>query len=214
MFSMQDIIKLMGPNSASYIEMSDQLGTLEAGKLADIVIVDGNPLDGYWNMLNTKLTIMGGEDRLGSALDSIVAAVTPASAWAQEAIRTADRNQDRQDRAEPVHAVGFGERGSGPPGRRWRPDRRARRARRHLHGRFAIPADRRQGAGGGQAHRSRPIRFLVNTHIHGDHTAGNATFAKLGAVLLAREELREGMARQPATTAPARRRGIRRGCRS
>src|SRR5881397_3552397 len=51
-----------------------------------------------------------------------------------------------------------------------------------------------------------PIRFLVNTHIHGDHTAGNATFAKLGAVLLAREELREGMARQPATTSqtPAR----------
>src|SRR6266496_5069249 len=48
-----------------------------------------------------------------------------------------------------------------------------------------------------------PIRFLVNTHIHGDHTAGNATFAKLGAVLLAREELREGLARQSTTTAPA-----------
>src|SRR5262247_4899478 len=43
-----------------------------------------------------------------------------------------------------------------------------------------------------------PIRFLVNTHIHGDHTAGNATFAKQGAVLLAREELREGMVRQAA----------------
>ncbi len=60
MFSMHDIIKLMGPNTASYIEMSDQLGTLEPGKLADIVVVDGNPLDGYWNMLNTKLTIKGG----------------------------------------------------------------------------------------------------------------------------------------------------------
>jgi imidazolonepropionase-like amidohydrolase len=60
MFSMQDIIKLMGPNTASYIEMSDQLGTLEVGKLADIVLVDGNPLDGYWNLLNTKLVIKGG----------------------------------------------------------------------------------------------------------------------------------------------------------
>lgn len=40
-----------------------------------------------------------------------------------------------------------------------------------------------------------PIRFLVNTHIHPDHTAGNATFAKLGAVIFAREELREGMLR-------------------
>jgi imidazolonepropionase-like amidohydrolase len=61
MFSMPDIVKLMGPNSASYIEMSDQVGTLEAGKLADIVILNGNPLDGYWNMLNTKLTIVGGK---------------------------------------------------------------------------------------------------------------------------------------------------------
>jgi imidazolonepropionase-like amidohydrolase len=60
MFSMQDIIKLMGPNTASYIEMSDQLGTLEPGKLADIVVVGGNPLDGYWNLLNTKLVIKGG----------------------------------------------------------------------------------------------------------------------------------------------------------
>jgi glyoxylase-like metal-dependent hydrolase (beta-lactamase superfamily II) len=48
-----------------------------------------------------------------------------------------------------------------------------------------------------------PIRFLVNTHIHGDHTAGNEMFAKLGAVLFSREELREGLARQPATTPPA-----------
>jgi glyoxylase-like metal-dependent hydrolase (beta-lactamase superfamily II) len=38
-----------------------------------------------------------------------------------------------------------------------------------------------------------PIRMLVNTHIHRDHTAGNAFFAKQGAAIYAREELREQM---------------------
>src|SRR5439155_10953796 len=37
---------------------------------------------------------------------------------------------------------------------------------------------------------SEPIRFLVNTHVHGDHTAGNANFVKMGALSLARDELR------------------------
>src|SRR5215469_16234301 len=38
-----------------------------------------------------------------------------------------------------------------------------------------------------------PIRFLVNTHIHRDHTAGNAKFAKLGAAIFAREALLDQM---------------------
>lgn len=42
---------------------------------------------------------------------------------------------------------------------------------------------------------SGPIRFLVNTHIHRDHTAGNAYFARQGAVIFARGELRDGMVR-------------------
>ena len=48
---------------------------------------------------------------------------------------------------------------------------------------------------------SEPIRFLVNTHVHGDHTAGNANFVKMGALLFAREELREELLRPPAQAA-------------
>src|ERR1700693_1472497 len=48
---------------------------------------------------------------------------------------------------------------------------------------------------------SEPIRFLVNTHVHGDHTAGNANFVKMGALLFARKELREELLRPPAPPA-------------
>src|SRR5205823_3498137 len=40
----------------------------------------------------------------------------------------------------------------------------------------------------------QPIRFLVNTHLHGDHTAGNEAMAKLGAVIISHENMRKRMA--------------------
>ncbi len=53
-----------------------------------------------------------------------------------------------------------------------------------------------------------PIRFMANTHIHGDHTAGNPFFGKMGVVIFAREELREQMIHPPrlgnGNPAPAR----------
>ena len=55
-----------------------------------------------------------------------------------------------------------------------------------------------------------PIRFMVNTHVHGDHTGGNENLAKLGVTILAREELRKRLANPapgangaPGTPAPA-----------
>jgi cyclase len=42
-----------------------------------------------------------------------------------------------------------------------------------------------------------PIRVLVNTHIHGDHTGANGFFAKHGALIYAQENLRNEMLRPP-----------------
>src|SRR5215210_1758244 len=42
-----------------------------------------------------------------------------------------------------------------------------------------------------------PIKVLVNTHIHGDHTGANAFFAKQGALIFAQENLRAEMLRPP-----------------
>lgn len=36
----------------------------------------------------------------------------------------------------------------------------------------------------------QPIKFVVNTHVHGDHTGGDANFGKMGATIISREELR------------------------
>ncbi len=40
---------------------------------------------------------------------------------------------------------------------------------------------------------SAPIKIVVNSHIHPDHTGGNAFFAKQGAVIFAQENLRDEM---------------------
>ncbi len=60
-FSPKDMVQIMGPNTAAYLDMQDQIGTLEAGKIADIVLFDGDPLEGYWNWLKAKLVIKDGK---------------------------------------------------------------------------------------------------------------------------------------------------------
>ncbi len=50
---------------------------------------------------------------------------------------------------------------------------------------------------------SGPIRFMVNTHVHPDHTGGNENFAKLGVTLLSSDQLRTrlGSGARPAPPA-------------
>src|SRR3979411_537600 len=35
-----------------------------------------------------------------------------------------------------------------------------------------------------------PVKYLINTHFHGDHTGGNESFAKDGAIIVAQDNIR------------------------
>jgi imidazolonepropionase-like amidohydrolase len=60
-FSMADIHRIIGVNAARYVGMADQIGTLEAGKLADIILIDGNPTLNIYEMLKTKVVLKEGK---------------------------------------------------------------------------------------------------------------------------------------------------------
>ncbi len=61
MFSPRDIVKLMGPNTAAFIDRSDDLGTIAPGKIADLTLVDGDPLKLIFNLMNVAVVVQGGE---------------------------------------------------------------------------------------------------------------------------------------------------------
>ena len=55
-----------------------------------------------------------------------------------------------------------------------------------------------------------PIKFLINTHVHGDHTGGNENLGKMGVAIFSRDQLRQRLANPapaangtPGTPAPA-----------
>ena len=51
----------------------------------------------------------------------------------------------------------------------------------------------------------KPVQFLINTHLHGDHTGGNDAFGRNGAVIIAHENVRKflGTAQvNPSNNAP------------
>ena len=60
-FSAQDIVTIMSRNAAIAIGRLDELGTVEAGKLADLVILDGDPLENPYDLLDVSMVVKGGE---------------------------------------------------------------------------------------------------------------------------------------------------------
>src|SRR5215471_153076 len=60
-FSPQDVVKIITKNAANSTLHGAEIGTLEAGKLADIVIVDGDPMRDSDALLHVFTTIKGGQ---------------------------------------------------------------------------------------------------------------------------------------------------------
>ena len=48
-----------------------------------------------------------------------------------------------------------------------------------------------------------PIRFLINTHVHGDHTGGNTNLGAMGVTIIARPQLRARLEKPGPTAAGA-----------
>jgi imidazolonepropionase-like amidohydrolase len=59
-FSPRDISKIMGQGAARATLRQDRIGTLEPGKIGDLVLVDGNPLVNITDLLNVVLTVKSG----------------------------------------------------------------------------------------------------------------------------------------------------------
>lgn len=59
-FSNPDLVRILGPNSAKFVNKDKDLGTLEPGKLADFLVLGGNPYDGFWYFLNPVVVVKGG----------------------------------------------------------------------------------------------------------------------------------------------------------
>ena len=59
--SEMDVIVSATINAADLIDMSDSIGTIEAGKLADIIAVDNSPLDNIDELLDVNFVMKGGK---------------------------------------------------------------------------------------------------------------------------------------------------------
>jgi imidazolonepropionase-like amidohydrolase len=55
------VIKILTKNAAAVIGRSKEIGTLENGKLADLVVLDGDPLANIDDLFKVKAVIKEGE---------------------------------------------------------------------------------------------------------------------------------------------------------
>ena len=56
---------------------------------------------------------------------------------------------------------------------------------------FAPLAEKIQAALKGLGITDKPVRFVINTHYHGDHAGGNVPFSQAGSTVIAQDNVRK-----------------------
>lgn len=59
-FPLIDVIKICTLNGAKYLEQADTIGTIESGKIADLILIDGNLEDDIKNIRNMEIVFKDG----------------------------------------------------------------------------------------------------------------------------------------------------------
>jgi predicted amidohydrolase YtcJ len=73
-----EVIGLATRVNAEYMKMGSQIGTITRGKLADIIVVDGNPLQSMRDLRNVAVVIKDGKVVKGSASAAVPASTNQA----------------------------------------------------------------------------------------------------------------------------------------
>ena len=69
--SPHDALRVATLDGARMLGVDAQLGSLETGKLADLIVIDGNPLADIRQTANVTWVMRGGRLRSGETLDEI-----------------------------------------------------------------------------------------------------------------------------------------------
>lgn len=69
-----EALKTATYNPAKFLDLLDHIGTVESGKLADLVLLDANPLEEISNTLKIRALVLNGRYLDRTTLDKFLAA--------------------------------------------------------------------------------------------------------------------------------------------
>jgi adenine deaminase len=78
-----EALKTATYNPAKYLGMLDRLGTIEKGKLADLVLLDANPLEDIRNTRKIRAVVLNGRYLDRAALDKLLAVAAASAGFTQ-----------------------------------------------------------------------------------------------------------------------------------